>query len=181
MSVCVRVCWNLVLMRTRKRRGSQNNKVLIISAQHYGPGSYPHCRSGINIIGSGQITKQNKKNKKLFKVLLHAICIFIYYIIIFCNFSFYFWFFDFYGLNFVLGLHKCHKLRLAQFVGQLISFVCGTLAAGICIAWYVVYLSVRYSRVINYFASYKCIYSRVDAWDCVVGEGWQTKYQSHCR
>lgn len=85
---------------------------------------------------SAQAKLQNKtkQKQKLFKVLLHAICIFIYYIIIFCNFSFYFWFLDFYGLNFVLGLHKCHKLRLAQFVGQLISFVCGTLAAGICIA-----------------------------------------------
>lgn len=159
--VCV--CWNLVLMRTRKRRGSQNNKVLIISAQHYGPGSYPH--RGITTIGSGK----NNKRKQKKTLLLHAICIFIYYIIIFCNFSFHFLLFlDFCGLSFVLAAHKCHKLRLAQFVGQLISFVCGTLAAGIRIAWYVVYLSVRYARVINYFASYKCIYSRVDAWDCVV-------------
>lgn len=85
--VCV--CWNLVLMRTRKRRGSQNNKVLIISAQHYGPGSYSHRHIAAST-SSAQAKLQKNTKKKLFKILLHAICIFIYYIIIFCNFSFHF-------------------------------------------------------------------------------------------
>lgn len=173
IQVCVCVCWNLVLMRTRKRRGSQNNKVLIISAQHYGPGSYPHRHIAASP-SSAQAKLQKKKTLRFCFMRFAFLFIILLFFVIFLSI---FLFLDFYGLKFVLAAHKCHKLRLAQFVGQLISFVCGTLAAGICIAWYVVYLSVRYARVINY----KYIYSRVDAWDCVVGEGWQTKYQSHCR
>lgn len=170
-------------MRTRKRRGNQNNKVLIISAQHYGPGSAAIHNIVLAASSTAQAKLQNNIKKMFFKVFccLMRFAFFIYYIIIFCNFSLCFsW------IKLEIGSANATSL------GQL-NLLASWLALSMAAYWaprhgivhththtHVCYVSVRYTSVINYFASYKCIYSRVDAWDRVVGEGWQTKYQSHC-